>query len=159
VAAASRQFSVRDGGIQDREAALGRIGVRGKCRVLRGGQTHAGEGNRAGARDGFCTKAERKNGGGVRAHPCDRGRSRGAQPRSCHAEEDVVGGGMAANGVRMGGIHGQPAAAGQCRGAHEPWRGVVHVGCVEGVGGSGKGGSWAGPRATMLIFYLNEFPN
>jgi hypothetical protein len=69
------------------------------------------------------------------------------------------GGGMAANGVRMGGIHGQPAAAGQCRGAHEPWRGVVHVGCVEGVGGSGKGGSWAGPRATMLIFYLNEFPN
>jgi hypothetical protein len=47
VVAASWQSPVRDGGTRHREVTLGRGGVREKGRVLRGGQTCAGEGNQA----------------------------------------------------------------------------------------------------------------
>jgi hypothetical protein len=158
---ASRQFPVRDSGIRHQEAALGCGGVRGQGRVLWAARPTRGKEIGQGARSGFCTKAERKNGGRVRAHPHDRGRRRG-WVRSCHVEEDIMGGGgwqpmacgrAAPTASRQRWVQVSVTAHGS-RGAG--WRVLA---ARVGVGRSGKGGSLAGPRATMPIFYLNEFPN
>jgi hypothetical protein len=112
VVVASRQFPVRDSGIRHQEAALGCGGVRGQGRVLWAARPARGKEIGQGAHIGFCTKAERKNGGRVRAHPRDRGRRRG-WVRSCHVEEDIMGGGgLAADGMRTGSTHGQSTAVG-----------------------------------------------